>query len=80
MHLGEHQATYLAWLDFRDYARSQTELNHLLWQQAKVGLESGNQFGKTGTGFMRLNFGCPRSVLKQGLQQITAVFKDQPLR
>jgi cystathionine beta-lyase len=27
-------------------------------------------FGQPGEGFMRLNIGCPRSVLKQALQQL----------
>jgi len=33
-------------------------------------LNDGTMFGKPGEGFMRLNVGCPRSVLEQALRQL----------
>ena len=35
-----------------------------------IGLSLIHIFGQPGVGFMRLNIGCPRSVLKQALQQL----------
>jgi cystathionine beta-lyase len=46
------------------------ELRNFLIREAKVGLNDGFQFGKQGDGFCRMNFGCPRSVLKEALQRI----------
>lgn len=33
-------------------------------------------FGKPGEGFMRLNIGCPRSVLERALQQLAVAVKE----
>jgi cystathionine beta-lyase len=35
-----------------------------------VALNDGKTFGKGGEGFVRLNFGCPRSLLEEGLERI----------
>jgi Bifunctional PLP-dependent enzyme with beta-cystathionase and maltose regulon repressor activities len=63
------QATYLAWLDFREYNLTQKDLNGLLCKSG-VGLSSGTAFGRAGEGFMRLNFGCPRPILEEGMKRI----------
>jgi cystathionine beta-lyase len=62
------QATYLAWLDFRDTGLENPQ-RHLL-EKAKVALNNGAEFGAEGLGFARLNFGCSRAMLTQGLEQI----------
>ena len=65
------QGTYLAWLDCRNLKLSHQELVQFFAQKAKVGLNDGITFGHQGTGFMRLNFGCPRPLLEEGLKRIT---------
>ena len=42
----------------------------LFAEKAHLALNDGTMFGQPGEGFMRLNIGCPRSVLKQALQQL----------
>ncbi len=64
------QGTYLVWLDFSNLNISQKELNDLLVNKAKVALVNGEKFGKNGVGFMRLNIGCPKSILEEGLNRI----------
>ena len=39
-------------------------------RQAHLALNDGTMFGVPGEGFMRLNIGCPRSVLEQALKQL----------
>jgi cystathionine beta-lyase len=39
-------------------------------EKAKVALVDGSQFGPGGEGTVRLNFGCPRTVLEQALHRI----------
>jgi cystathionine beta-lyase len=56
------EATYLSWIDTRDL--------HLedpagFFEKAGVGLSDGIPF--MGKGFVRLNFGCPRSTLEAAL-------------
>ncbi|SDF15135.1 MalY/PatB family protein [Sporomusa acidovorans] len=70
------QGTYLAWLDCRNLNLSQQELVQFFAKKAKVGLNDGITFGRQGTGFMRLNFGCPRPLLAEGLQRIALAVKQ----
>lgn len=69
------QSTYLMWLDFRQYGLTQSELTDKLVNEARVVLNSGADFGEEGTGFMRLNIGCPRSMIKECLDRIYEAFE-----
>ena len=71
------EGTYLAWLDCRELKLSQDELQKFFACQAKVGLNNGTNFGVPGEGFMRLNFGCPRATLQQGLSGISKALKNR---
>lgn len=73
--LARPEATFLAWLDCRGLQLSQSELKQFFVQQAKVGLNDGRTFGSAGEGFMRLNFGCSRYMLQQGLERIAAAVR-----
>jgi cysteine-S-conjugate beta-lyase len=68
------EGTYLAWLDFRNYGMSDKELSEYLVDKAKIGLNNGAKFGTGGEGWMRLNFGCPRKVLEEGLIRLKYAF------
>jgi cystathionine beta-lyase len=59
------EATYLAWVDARD---ADLEDPAQFFSEAGVDLWDGAKFG--GPGFVRLNFGCPRSRLEEGLARI----------
>ncbi len=67
-------ATYLAWLDFRDLHLEPTPHKFFL-SNAKVALNEGAEFGPGGEGFVRLNFGCPRKTLEEALQRMKAALK-----
>ena len=41
-------------------------------EKAALGLNEGYTFGRSLTGFMRLNAACPRSVLRQAMEQLEA--------
>ncbi len=69
------EATYLVWLDFSQYGMNDKELNKFIIEKAGVGLNNGARFGTGGDGWMRLNIGCPRSVLKEGLEKLKAAFE-----
>lgn len=64
------EATYMMWLDCRALGMSDDELNELFVHRAKVGLNIGSSFGIEGTGYVRLNFATPRSVLRTALERI----------
>jgi cystathionine beta-lyase len=60
------EATYLVWLDLEAYQLSEQELAKTLIDGG-LALNHGSKFGTGGEGYFRLNFGCPRAVLEQGL-------------
>ena len=68
------EATYLIWIDFSAFGLSDELINQKLLD-AGVGLNRGVQFGKQGSGFMRMNIGCPRSVLTDALMRIQKAFR-----
>lgn len=68
------EATYLLWLDFRSLALPEPPFEFFL-RKARVALNDGRTFGAGGEGFVRLNFGCPRSVLLEALGRM-----DEALR
>lgn len=61
------QATYLAWLDVSGLGL-EDPLGH--FEKHGVGLSDGNPFD--GSQHLRLNFGCPRSRLREGLERMAA--------
>lgn len=65
------EATYLAWLDCRE-AGIEGNPQKFFLEKAKVALNDGPMFGQGGAGFVRLNFGCTRATLEQGLAQMAA--------
>lgn len=63
------EATYLAWLDCR-FAGLQEEPYDYFLKEAKVAFNNGDMFGTGGKGFVRLNFGCPKSMLDEALNRM----------
>ncbi|EJM01352.1 MULTISPECIES: MalY/PatB family protein [unclassified Pseudomonas] len=62
------QGTYLAWLDCS--ALDLDNPQQFFLEQAKVGLSPGLDFGDQHQQFVRLNFGCPRSLLEEGIARM----------
>lgn len=64
------EGSFLLWLDFRDTGFTHEECGERLLKIGKIGLNDGLEFGEEGKGFRRMNVGCPRSVLEEGLKRI----------
>lgn len=64
------EGTYLAWLDCRGLGLGDRELRAFFVEKAHLGLSPGLSFGKEGSGFMRLNFAVPKSVLADALEKL----------
>lgn len=64
------EATYLAWIDCGNLNGGDPAA---FFERAGVGLSDGRRFG--GEGFVRLNFGCPRSILKMALERMERAVK-----
>lgn len=63
-------ATYLVWLDCRGLGMGNEELRDFMVRKAGLGLNEGWSFGRSLSGFMRLNAACPRPVLEKAMEQL----------
>jgi cystathionine beta-lyase len=68
--LAPPEATYLAWLDCRGAHSAGGDPYTFFLERARVALNDGRLFGPGGDGFVRLNFGCPRALLTDGLERM----------
>ena len=67
------EGTYLLWLDFRGTGIDADELDRRIIYDAKLWLDSGKIFGKTGTGFQRINVAAPRKTIEECMERIKKV-------
>ncbi len=67
------QGTYLMWMDFSKLNLTDEKIGELLLTKAKVALDPGSIFGHGGKGYQRLNFACPLSLLKEGIERIKGI-------
>ena len=68
------QASFLVWLDCRGMGMTQIQLEDFFVNKARVFMNPGTMFGDAGEGYFRMNVGCPRSTVKQAVDQILAAF------
>lgn len=66
------EGTYLVWLDCRRLGLDKAALERLMLEEARVFLDEGYIFGSEGEGFERINIACPRAILAEALERITA--------
>ena len=70
------EGTYLIWLDFKAYNLSDKRLDDLISKEAKLWLDAGIIFGKSGSGFERINVATNRRLINKMLDSLYSVFKD----
>jgi cystathionine beta-lyase len=79
--LTKPEGTYLGWLDLRETGilregetyppgDIRSLINPFFLDEARVALNEGAWFGQGGRGFARLNFGCQRDLLAEGLDRM----------
>jgi len=71
------EATFLLWTDFRETGLTEDELRKLIINKAKLGFSEGSIFGQDGSGFQRINIGCPKIILESALAQLQKVLMNQ---
>lgn len=68
------EGTYLLWLDCRAFCRARglddAALGRFCIERARLGLSPGSLFGRGGEGFMRLNLGAPRALIREAMRRL----------
>ncbi len=62
-------ASYLLWTDWRQFDIGSEPATFLL-EEARVALSSGGDYGPSGEGFLRVNFGTSRAILDEAIDRI----------
>ena len=70
------QASFLVWLDCRGLGLEHDDLIDLFVNKAGLALNDGAMFGKEGSGFMRMNIGCPRSTVQEALEKLKTAIES----
>ncbi|WP_373031042.1 MalY/PatB family protein [Sulfurovum sp.] len=70
------EATFLMWLDCKEMGMSHDTLVDFFVYKAKLGLNDGMSFGDAGEGFMRLNVGTSKEVLKEAMERLLNAYKE----
>ena len=68
------EGSYMAWIDFRALEKDPMALQKRMLTEAGLWLDEGHIFGPEGNGFERIVLACPRSILKECLDRIIAMF------
>ena len=69
------EATYLGWLDLRAYG---FDCETLMQRTLAHGVQftEGTFFGECGDGFLRINIGCPRRFITEGIRRLKAALEE----
>ncbi len=70
----KQEATYLMWLDMRNYGN---DIHERLCHDARVLMNDGKTFGDAYEGYLRLNIACPKEQLMEALERIEKVLNQQ---
>ncbi|WBX78832.1 pyridoxal phosphate-dependent aminotransferase [Virgibacillus salarius] len=73
----DSEGTYLLWIDCSALKLDHKELKSFMIKKARVGLNTGVDYGQEGDTFMRINIACPRATLEEGVQRIISAVKNR---
>lgn len=71
----EPEGTFLLWLDFSALGLSDSEIDDIIVNKAKVWLDRGTMFGQEGEFYQRINIATPRPLLKEALDRIAGALR-----
>lgn len=70
----EHEGTFLMWLNMNCLKLGSGEITAVLAKEFGLALGDGSHYGKQADGFMRLNIGCTRKTLMEGLEKMAEMY------
>lgn len=69
-HFVQPDATYLAWIDVRCVPYTSEQIQDALVNIGGVAIMKGETYGANGEKYLRMNLGCSRSKIEEGLKRV----------
>ncbi len=70
------EGTYLMWLDCSALGMHSDEIQKCLAEHYGIAVGGGAAYGSGGENFLRFNFGCPRTLVEQGMEKLAQFVAD----
>jgi cystathionine beta-lyase len=70
------EATYLAWVDFKDTGMERAEFTRRVQEDARIAANHGPSFGSGGENFLRFNIATPRARVEEAVSRLKDAFSD----
>ena len=70
LRLVKGEATYLLWLDCREYTDNSADLWRFIREKTGLYLSKGTEYGGDGQYFLRMNVACPRANVIDGMNRL----------
>ena len=64
------EGTYLSWVDLNPLGLDMNKLQERLVNHEKIAIMRGDTYGPEGNGFIRMNLGCSREKLDEGIDRL----------
>lgn len=64
------EATYLLWVDCHKVCEDGNQLCEFIRKETGLFVSSGEEYGKNGRSFMRINLACPKSRVEDGMTRL----------
>ena len=68
--LQKPEATYLLWLDMKEFGMSNLELKNFFVNTVGIAVNQGNIFGIEGKGYIRMNIATSRELVEEALKRL----------
>ena len=68
------EGTYLQWLDLRKLGLTEAEIRDRILLKGKIAMDTGGRY--LTDGFLRMSIGCPRDMLREGLQRLDVALRN----
>lgn len=77
-HICKREGTYLLWIDFTKCFASADEMRHFFFDEARVAVYMGEQFGPHFERFVRFNMAAPRATLEEVIKRLRNTKAGRP--
>ncbi|MDA9556152.1 pyridoxal phosphate-dependent aminotransferase [Vibrio sp.] len=74
LHAMPLQGTYLAWVDFSGTDMFPKDIKKKVFEEARIAVSPGSQFGQGGEYFMRFNLATPRKNVLDAIDRLKRIF------